>query len=104
MRANEEENKSLGTLFAQRLSRAKGPTALVIPLRGFSNLDRDGGPMGITLDGMPVRPWYYPEANRAFVQAAKSNLTRGELVEVDAHINDPEFAQAAVQIFLRLAG
>ncbi|MFC1983968.1 Tm-1-like ATP-binding domain-containing protein [Chloroflexota bacterium] len=103
MRANEEENKALGTLFAQRLNRAKGPTTLIVPLRGFSDLDRDGGPMGTTLDGTPVRPWYYPEANRAFVQAVKSNLTRGKLVEVDAHINDPDFAQAAVQVFLRLA-
>jgi len=103
MRANEEENKALGTLFAKRLNRAKGPTALVIPLRGFSDLDREGGPMGTTLDGTPVRPWYCPEANRAFVQAVKSNLTKGELVEVDAHINEPDFAQAVIQVFLRLA-
>jgi uncharacterized protein (UPF0261 family) len=38
------------------------------------------------------------------MESIKSRLdvSKVELVEVDAHINDPEFAEAAVQLLLKL--
>ena len=62
MRTNEEENRQLGEIMARKLSRAKGPVVVYIPLRGFSAIDSPG------------QPFFFPEANRAFIEALKMNL------------------------------
>ena len=43
MRTTPEENDQLGKEIAHKASAAKGPTAVVVPLRGVSALDREGG-------------------------------------------------------------
>jgi uncharacterized protein (UPF0261 family) len=43
----------------------------------------------------PGQPFHDPEADRRLFDALRTNLTSSvRLVEVDAHINDPQFAEA----------
>ena len=88
MRTTPEECAQLGRITAQKLNRALGPVVFLMPLRGVSAIDTEGA------------PFFWPEADRSYLEALKSNLDlRIRLVEVDAHINDPDFAlQAANEL------
>ena len=78
-------------VIADRLNRAKGPWTFLIPLKGWSSLDREG------------RPIYDPVADAAFVARLKQKLdNRSRVKEVDLHLYTPEFARVAVDEFLRL--
>ena len=91
MRTNEEENRQLAEIMARKLSRAKGPVAVYIPLRGFSAMDALG------------QPFFSPGVTRAFVETLKKNLSpRIPVIEKDVHINDPSFARETAQALLKL--
>lgn len=91
MRTNPEENRLLGSIIAAKLNQAKGPTTLVLPLKGVSMIDAEG------------QPFYAPEANQALFNSLKSQLSdKVKLIEIDAHINDDRFAEALSQEVLRL--
>lgn len=91
MRTTPSENARLGSWMADKLNRATGATAVVVPLQGFSAYDADGG------------PFFDPEADAAFLAALKARLRQDiPVVEVQAHINDPVFAEAAVAAYARL--
>ena len=91
MRTTPEENAVLGRLIAEKLNRAQGPTALLVPLRGVSMIDAEGA------------VFYDPIADTALFEALRAHLeSRVELIEIDAHINDPAFASALVDTFHRL--
>jgi uncharacterized protein (UPF0261 family) len=93
MRTTPEENDRLGKEIAHKASAARGPTALLIPLRGVSALDGVG------------QPFWWPEADRALFQSLRNWLgPQVRLIELDLHINDPEFAQAAAETLLRMLG
>jgi uncharacterized protein (UPF0261 family) len=84
MRTTPEENDKLGKEIAHKASAARGPTAILLPLRGISAIDAEG------------QPFWWPEADRALFDSIR--LWRSpsvELVELDLHINDPAFAAAA---------
>jgi uncharacterized protein (UPF0261 family) len=86
-RTNKEERARLGEAIAEKLNKATGPAAVIIPKRGVSRDDKEGS------------DWYDPEANLALTEAVKKHLKPGiELVEVDAHINDRLFAETAVRL------
>lgn len=91
MRTTPEENRRLGEIFAARASAATGPVGFLFPLRGFSMLDADG-------DRFCDRA-----ADRAFMDAVRAGVRSDiPIVEVDAAINDPAFASAAVELMLQL--
>lgn len=91
MRTNEEESRQLAEIMARKLSRAKGPVGVYIPLKGFSAIDSLG------------QPFYFPEANQAFIEALKTNLpSRIPVIEKELHINDPSFAREIAQALLAL--
>lgn len=104
MRTNVEENRVLGKILAEKANRSKGPAAIIIPLRGFSHLDRPGGPRMTTLNGVDSGDWHDEVADSALIDSIKKHLDTSmvKLVEVDAHINDPEFAGRAVDILVGL--
>jgi uncharacterized protein (UPF0261 family) len=106
MRTNSEESRILGERVAQKANRSTGPVAIIIPLEGFSSLDREGGKEMVTVDGKITGEWHDEEANRALIDSIKShlNLSKVTLIEMDAHINNPDFADAAVQLLLRMMG
>lgn len=93
MRTTPAESAKIGRVTAERLSQARGPAAVLWPAKGVSDYDREGG---VFRDA---------DADGAWLQAVKDNL-RPEIVvcELDCHINDPEFAEAAVTWLLKQLG
>jgi uncharacterized protein (UPF0261 family) len=90
MRTTPEENDQLGKEIAQKASAAKGPTAVLVPLRGISAIDAEG------------QPFWWPEADRALFQSLRDWMSpHVDLVELDRHINDLAFAEAAADTLLR---
>ena len=81
MRTNIEENQRMGELFAEKFNMAKGPIKVFIPMGGFSEVD------------YPDKPFWWPEANQAFVDELKKHLRPDIPVEISAKdVNDPEFS------------
>jgi uncharacterized protein (UPF0261 family) len=91
MRTNVEENRRMGEVFAEKANAAKGPVAIMIPLKGVSILDGDG------------QQFCDRDADQAMFDALKENLRPGiQVVDIDANINDTAFADKAVEIMLAL--
>ncbi len=83
----EEEMAKAGELLAAKLNKTTGPTVLLIPTRGFTEFDRPGN------------SFYVPEGRKALIEAMKRRIKpEVKVVELDVHINDPEFAEQAVNI------
>jgi uncharacterized protein (UPF0261 family) len=60
---------------------------ILIPLRGWSEADREGGPL------------YDPPMNQFFTQCLKEKINPNiEIQNVDHHINDAEFGEIAAQV------
>lgn len=88
MRTNVAENIEMGQVFVKHLNRATGPVEVLIPLKGVSILDGDG------------ELFCDREADQALFDTLKSGLSNQiKITEVDCAINDPEFADLAVNIF-----
>jgi uncharacterized protein (UPF0261 family) len=90
MRTTPEENAQLGAGIAGKLSAAAGPVAVLLPGRGVSAIDREG------------QPFYDPAARAALHEAIRSGVRGIDVTELDLHINDPEFADAAAGKLLEL--
>jgi uncharacterized protein (UPF0261 family) len=91
MRTSPQECAEIGRRIADKLNQAKGPTVLVLPLRGISMIDAEG------------QPFHDADADRALFDALRSRVGPGvAVVEIDAHINDPVFADAIVTQFLAI--
>ncbi len=91
MRTTPEEMDRLGQEIAQKASAANGPTAVVLPLRGVSAIDAEG------------KSFWWPEADAALFQSVRNWIAPGvELIELDMHVNDPEFAAACAGKLLEL--
>jgi uncharacterized protein (UPF0261 family) len=90
-RTTPEELKEVAREVAKKLNKAKGPVMVLIPLRGWSSLDKEGMPL------------YDPEADKAFVRELKIQLDpKISIIDLDLHINTREFAHEAVNRFLNL--
>ncbi len=85
MRTTADEMAELGRRVAAKLRAATGPTTLVLPLRGLSGIDVEGG------------PFHDPDADRALVDAVRAGLEGSDVrvVERDEAINDEGFGRAA---------
>jgi len=93
VRLSPKELISVGKLTAQKLNHAKGPVRVFIPLKGFSYPDRKD------------LPHWEPEGNQAFIDSLKANLNPSiPVIELDAHINDPEFIDPVTEAFLSMMG
>ncbi|MBI2804943.1 MAG: Tm-1-like ATP-binding domain-containing protein [Planctomycetes bacterium] len=91
MRTTPAENDRLGKEIAEKASAATGPTALLLPLRGVSAIDRDG------------QPFWWPEADQALFQSIRNWVgPQVKVIELDLHINDPEFARIAAETLLAM--
>jgi uncharacterized protein (UPF0261 family) len=91
MRTTPDECREIGRRIAEQLNRATGPTEVLLPRRGVSMIDRDG------------QPFHDPDANEALFTSLRSALNPNIHVrELDAHINDAEFAHALADELLAL--
>jgi uncharacterized protein (UPF0261 family) len=91
LRTKEKEMAEIGKVMAEKLNRSKGPTAVILPLRGLSVLDKI------------VKEFDAPEANDAFFESLSENLNSDiEIKRVDAHITDPLFAEEAEKMLSAL--
>jgi len=91
VRTTGGEVAAAARVLARRVNQAKGPVAIVIPLQGFSAVDRAG------------QHFHNPEADSEFAKVIGENVKKDvDIVEVDAHINDKEFAKAVVDKFDKL--
>jgi uncharacterized protein (UPF0261 family) len=90
VRLSQEEIEQTAGIVAERLNRAKGPTHVFIPLRGFSYPDHEG------------RAHWDPECNEAFIRRLKARLSPSIAYdELDLHINDDAFIDAMVNELVR---
>jgi uncharacterized protein (UPF0261 family) len=93
VRVSRSEMARIGEVMAERLNGARGPAALLVPLRGWSVYGAPGGPLHDE-----------PGCN-ILVKALKRHLSdRIRLEEVDAHINDGLFAGRCVDRLLEFMG
>jgi uncharacterized protein (UPF0261 family) len=94
MRTTPDENAAIGTFIVERINRMVGPVRFLLPLRGVSAIDAEG------------QVFHDPAADAALFQAIRSGWKaspRRVRVEVDAHINDPAFAEAALSAYREIA-
>jgi uncharacterized protein (UPF0261 family) len=116
MRTTPEENAAIGSAMAKKLSAAKGPVAVILPARGGSAIDKEGQPFddpvarkalhdAIRAGMKRLRPPRASEASRAAASGGEApRAMRIEVAELDLHINDPAFADAAANKLLELMG
>ena len=91
VRTTADELRQAADVIAGRLNEARGPWTFLVPLQGWSSLDRPG------------RPIFDPKADAAFVARLKQRLADPARVkEVDLHLYTPGFARVAVDEFVRL--
>jgi uncharacterized protein (UPF0261 family) len=91
LRMSPKELKEVAALFAAKLNLSRGPVKVVIPLRGWSSVDAPGNAT------------YDPEEDRLFTSELRKALKKEiEIVEVDANMEDAEFADALIEIALNM--
>lgn len=94
MRTTPDECRAIGEWIGARLGRCDGPVRFLIPEKGVSALDIEGG------------AFFDPEADAALFEAIERTIqpsANRRLTRLPLHINDPEFAKAAVAAFLDIA-
>jgi uncharacterized protein (UPF0261 family) len=92
VRLTAEEEAELGRIVAARLGSARGPVRVICPTGGFSLADVPGGDL------------WDPEADAAFIDSLRDALPPEiPFEEVDAHVDDPEFADLVAERYLTLA-
>ena len=83
-----EERCAIARELASKLSRAKGPTAFLLPQQGLHAWDRAGQPM------------HDPAGQAAFAAELRACMPKNvQLHDLDLHICDDAFAAAALTIF-----
>jgi uncharacterized protein (UPF0261 family) len=94
MRTTPDENRAIGEFMVSRLNRMRGSVRFLLPLRGVSAID------------MPGQPFHDPAADAALFGAIRNGwqpTANRQLVELDLHVNDAEFAAAMVRNFREVA-
>ena len=89
MRTTAGECREVARRLAAQLNRSAAPVTLVLPLGGVSMIDAPG------------QPFHDPEADRALFETLRESVgPTVRVVDVDAHINDPLFADTLVREML----
>jgi uncharacterized protein (UPF0261 family) len=94
MRTTVDENIQQARWIAKRLNQCEGEVRFLLPLGGVSAIDAPG------------QSFWDPEADAALFETLGSEFQQTahrKLVQLPYHINDPKFAQAAVEEFLAIA-
>jgi len=87
IRLNRDETRTLADQLAEKLNKNPSHIKILIPLKGWSEADRNEGPL------------YDPAMNLFFTQRLREKLDHHiQITEVDHHINDVGFAEIAAQL------
>ncbi|MEC7597678.1 MAG: Tm-1-like ATP-binding domain-containing protein [Planctomycetota bacterium] len=90
MRTSVSECRQLGEEVGRKVVMSNGPAEVLFPGQGVSAIDAEG------------QAFEDQEARMALLEGLKSTCGAARMEVMDAHINDPEFAQAAAQRLLSL--
>jgi uncharacterized protein (UPF0261 family) len=91
MRTTPDECREIAKRMAAQLNKSSAPVVLLIPLKGVSMIDEEGGPFRDV------------EANTALFEALRMQCGKNVRIrEVDANVNDTEFAHALADEMLAL--
>jgi uncharacterized protein (UPF0261 family) len=83
-----DDRRRVARVYCERLVQARAPVAFILPLHGSHEWDRPGAPLSD------------PAAYAAFCDQMRADCPGNvTLVELDAHINDPAFADTVLAIF-----
>jgi uncharacterized protein (UPF0261 family) len=94
MRTTPDENRRIGEFIVARLNQMPGPVRFLLPLHGVSAIDGPG------------QPFHDPDAHAALFTAIRAGwqpAPNRQLVELDLHINDPDFAAALARNFREIS-
>jgi uncharacterized protein (UPF0261 family) len=87
VRMGPEEMKKFAKIIGEKLNRSKGPTHVLIPMKGWSEADK----VGMEL--------FDPETDQIFVEELRKIMTpKIPIEEINVHISEPAFAKRAVEI------
>jgi len=91
IRLTTDESRILARTVADKLNKSHNHIKMLIPLRGWSEADREGDVL------------FDPESSNAFCETLEQSLTSDvTVVKVDYHINDREFARKAVDMMISM--
>lgn len=90
MRTTIDENIEIGKRLSEKLNMATGKTALLLPLKGVSEIDAEG------------KVFWGENEDKALFRTLKENIQSDqvEIIEINNHINDDEFALSAAKKLL----
>ncbi|MCO5162028.1 MAG: Tm-1-like ATP-binding domain-containing protein [Mesorhizobium sp.] len=94
MRTTAEECRRIGKWIGRKLNACEGEVRFLIPEKGVSALDIDGG------------AFFDPAADAALFEAIEQTVQqtdRRRIERLPLHINDPKFAEAAAAAFLSIS-
>lgn len=81
------QRRAVARALCAKLAPARGPVSFLLPLGGLHEWDRPGAPL------------HDPPGLAAFAAELRAHCPPGvRLIELDAHINDPAFAAAALDV------
>ncbi len=87
VRLGPDEMIEFARIIGEKLKKAKGPTYVLIPQKGWSEADKPGAEL------------FDPQTNQIFVEELRKTIHPDIPIEVvDAHISDLAFAQRAVEL------
>jgi uncharacterized protein (UPF0261 family) len=93
IRMTPKELREVSSVLAGKLNRSAGSVKIIVPLKGWSSVDS------------PESPTYDPEEDMIFVRELRGKLRKEiEIIQVDANMEDPEFARAVVDAATHLFG
>jgi uncharacterized protein (UPF0261 family) len=93
LRTTPAECAQLGRILAEKVNLSTGPVSVLLPKRAISVVSAEG------------QPFHDPVADAALFDAIKTRLRPDiAIVELDAKINDPAFAEACARTLLTLLG
>jgi uncharacterized protein (UPF0261 family) len=87
-----EDLREAAAVYAEKLNKMNGPLRVVVPLKGWSAIDREGTAL------------YNPEQDRIFMEELARRLNKGiQVVDVPCNLEDAEFAAVLVENFKAIA-
>ena len=93
LRLNDEELLIVARTMAPKLNLAKNRVKFLIPLKGWASFDIEGSAV------------YQPESDSIFIQEIKQQVKdHVEVIEVNANLDEPEFAEAVLKAFKEIMG